>query len=111
MGIAWRTRTSLRHLDPVDVGETRQKIVGVPDERHADVGPVAVQHVRTRADDGLPLLQISELVHARLGDDRDRHGVREHVEEPGEGLLERELERVLVDGLDLVERLRNCSTV
>ena len=93
-----------RDLDPVDVGQAALVVGRVADERHPDVGAVAVHHPRPGADHRLPLLQVAELLHALLGHDADRHRVDEHVEEPGEGLLEDDAHRVLVGRLHAVHR-------
>ena len=78
-------------------------------EGHADVRPVALQHPGTGADDRLHTLEIAELLDALARDDGHRDRVGEHVEEPGERLLERELHRVAIDGLDALDRAQHVG--
>src|SRR2546428_6726779 len=94
-------------LDTVDVGQAGHEVAGMAHERHPDVRSIAVQHPGTGPDHRLGFSEVTELVDAFLGHDGDRHRVGQRVEEPGEGLLERELDRVLVRRLDLVDRLQH----
>src|SRR6266436_5147576 len=129
---AWRTRTSLHgfwsvriarsfttlegnstvrrvvlvdeQLDPVDVWQPGHEVAGVADHGERHVRPVALEHPRPGADHRLRLLEVAPLLHALAGHDAARHRARHHVEEPGEGLGEREPHRVAVDRLDLRDR-------
>ncbi len=92
-----------RDLDPVDIGLAGHEVARITHEGVPDIGSVAVEHPGAAAHGALVLLEIAELLHALLRDDGDGVGVGEHVEEPDIGLLERELDRVLVLRLDLVE--------
>ena len=89
------------HLHPVDIRQAGDEVGGIAHQGDRDVRLVAVEHPRAGADHRLRLLQVAELLDALLGDDGARHRVGDHVEEPGEGLLQREPHRVLVDRLDL----------
>src|SRR5207249_3824648 len=52
------------HLDAVDVRQARDEVIRIPHEGHAHVRPVALEHPRPRADHGLRLLQVAELLDA-----------------------------------------------
>ena len=87
-------------LDAVDVGQPGHEVLRVAHEREPDIGPVAVEHPGPRADHGLGFLQVAEFLHALARDDGAGHGAGDHVEEPGEGLFQREPYRVAVRRLD-----------
>ena len=93
-------------LDVVGVGQPRHVVVGVAGEDDLDVRLPAIEHPGPGADHRLDLLEVAELLHALLGDDPGRRR-GEQVDEPGVRLLERELDRVLVDRLDLVDVLEH----
>ncbi len=97
------------HLDLVDIGQAAQEVAGVPDEGETDIRPVAVQHPGTGADHRLGLLEVTELLHGLAGDDGEGHRIGDHVEEPDVRLLEGELDGVLVDHLDLVQRRHHVA--
>ena len=94
------------HVDAIRVGQPGDEVVRVAHVDELDVRLPALEHPGPGADDGLDLLEVAELLHAFLGDDPGR-GRREEVQEPGVRLLERELDRVLVDGLDPVDVLEH----
>ena len=79
----------------------------MPDEDHALVRPVEVEHPGATADARLGFLEIPEPFHALAGDHGDRHRVGERVDEPGERLLEREAHRVPVGRLHPVDQLQH----
>src|SRR5882724_4458077 len=86
-------------LDAVDVGQTGHEVVRVPKKREARVGAVALEHPGARADDGLGLLEIAELLDTLAGDDGHCHGVGQRIEEPREWLFQGELHRVAIHRL------------
>src|SRR5215510_12254775 len=96
------------HVHVVDVGEARDEVVRVAHEGEAQVGLVALEHPRSRPDATFRLLEIAKLLHRFLGHD-PRGGGGERVEEPGERLLHRELDGVLVHDLDLLHRLEEAA--
>ncbi len=94
------------HVDAIRVRQPGDEVVRVAQVDELDVRLPAFEHPGPGADDGLDLLEVAELLHAFLGDDPGR-GRREEVQEPGVRLLERELDRVLVDGVDPVDVLEH----
>ena len=94
-------------LDAVRVRQARQEVLGVPREGHADAGLVALQHPGPGAHAGLCLFQIAVGLD-RLARDDEHRGRGEHVEEPGERLLEREADRVPIEHLDLLQRVEEA---
>ena len=95
------------HLDTVDVRKSGHEIVWVADECEADVGPVAVEHPRSRAHDRLGRSEIAELVDTLPRDDRQRDRVRQHVQEPRERFLQHDLHGIAIHRLDLVDGLKH----
>ncbi len=91
-------------LDPVDMGEPGQEVARIAHEGEPDIGPVRVEHPGPGADGRLVALEVAELVHALAGDDGHRVRVGEHVQEPDVGLLQGDLDGVLVGRLHLVHR-------
>ena len=91
-------------LDAVDVRQAGHEVGGVPHQGDGHVRLVAVEHPGAGADHRLRLLEVAELLDALAGDDAARHRARHHVQEPREGLREREPDRVAVHRLDLGDR-------
>ncbi len=90
-----------QHLDAIDVGQGGHEVVRVAHEGERHVGPVGLERVGAGPDDRLGLPEVAERLDALLGDDRARHGVGDHLEEPRERLLQGEADGVPVDGLHL----------
>jgi hypothetical protein len=93
-----------QEVDAVGVGEPRDEVVRIAHVGDPDVRLPALEHPRPGADHRLDLLEVAELLDTLLGDDPGR-GPGQQVQEPGVGLLEGELDGVLVERLDLVDVL------
>src|SRR2546426_1023062 len=92
--------------DAVGVGQPGDEVVRVPNVDELDVRLPALEHPGPGADDRLDFPEVAELLDAFLRDDPGR-GRGEKVQEPGVRFLERELDRVLVEGVDLVDVLEH----
>src|SRR4029450_1655933 len=82
------------------------EIVWMAHEREPDVGIVALEHPRSRADTGLGAPDIAELLHRFARQDpRGRRGDR--VEEPRERRLEGDPHGVAIERLDSLDLLEH----
>src|SRR5262249_51810178 len=94
---------------PIDIGLALAKVVRVAFEDRLDVRFIALQKEGASTDGRLRFLQVAELLHHFRGNNPRARRVRQHTDEPDEGLFEDEFNRVTVHHLDAVYGVQDIA--